>query len=311
MLWCLNNPIACKSYTDQSRDNELLSVLIAEVSGYADAKACSQGSVAGCALTAVGFVPIGKLKVLAGLGKLGKAFKIVDDAPWAGTFCFRSFTADTEVLMADGTTKPIGDIKPEDQVWASDPVTGESGPREVTAVWAHDDSIVLLEVDGQVIETTEDHPFWNATDQQWQRADQLDTDDTLQTTDGSRIAVTGIIGTLTTAQPAYNLTIADIHTYYVLAGNTPVLVHNVGCDDWADAFIELSGGQKATFRPPHGGRVFPEGTYANQPPGEAWFHHTVVVRDGKVFDQWNPNGISIAEYKAQWGDIADDIDFGF
>jgi hypothetical protein len=26
-----------------------------------------------------------------------------------------------------------------------------------------------------------------------------------------------------------NLTVADIHTYYVLAGNTPVLVHNDGC----------------------------------------------------------------------------------
>jgi Colicin D len=28
--------------------------------------------------------------------------------------------------------------------------------------------------------------------------------------------------------PAHNLTVADIHTYYVLAGNTPVLVHNTG-----------------------------------------------------------------------------------
>jgi hypothetical protein len=33
--------------------------------------------------------------------------------------------------------------------------------------------------------------------------------------------------------PAYNLTIDDLHTYYVLAGNTPVLVHNDGGDDVA------------------------------------------------------------------------------
>jgi hypothetical protein len=26
----------------------------------------------------------------------------------------------------------------------------------------------------------------------------------------------------------YNLTVAELHTYYVIAGNTPVLVHN--CD---------------------------------------------------------------------------------
>ncbi|WP_344447530.1 hypothetical protein, partial [Kitasatospora nipponensis] len=28
--------------------------------------------------------------------------------------------------------------------------------------------------------------------------------------------------------PAYNLTVTDLHTYYVLAGTTPVLVHNCG-----------------------------------------------------------------------------------
>ncbi|MDT5036218.1 MAG: Pretoxin domain, partial [Micromonosporaceae bacterium] len=28
-----------------------------------------------------------------------------------------------------------------------------------------------------------------------------------------------------------NLTVAYLHTYYVLAGNTPVLVHNDGGDD--------------------------------------------------------------------------------
>jgi hypothetical protein len=30
----------------------------------------------------------------------------------------------------------------------------------------------------------------------------------------------------------YNLTINHIHTYYVIAGNTPVLVHNDGGDDY-------------------------------------------------------------------------------
>lgn len=28
---------------------------------------------------------------------------------------------------------------------------------------------------------------------------------------------------------AYNLTVDDLHTYYVLAGETPVLVHNSNC----------------------------------------------------------------------------------
>jgi hypothetical protein len=38
--------------------------------------------------------------------------------------------------------------------------------------------------------------------------------------------VGGLIKESNHAARAYNLTVADIHTYYVLAGNTPVLVHN-------------------------------------------------------------------------------------
>ncbi|WP_328518327.1 hypothetical protein [Actinoplanes sandaracinus] len=30
----------------------------------------------------------------------------------------------------------------------------------------------------------------------------------------------------------HNLTVADIHTYYVVAGTAPVLVHNIGCGDF-------------------------------------------------------------------------------
>jgi filamentous hemagglutinin len=32
-----------------------------------------------------------------------------------------------------------------------------------------------------------------------------------------------------------NLTVNDLHTYYVMAGNTPILVHNSNCDDWVNA----------------------------------------------------------------------------
>lgn len=50
------------------------------------------------------------------------------------------------------------------------------------------------------------------------------------------------------AHDMYNLTVADLHTYYVLAGDTPVLVHNVGCgvEKWTskgnlDAHFEKHG----------------------------------------------------------------------
>ena len=111
---------------------------------------------------------------------------------------------------------------------AADPETGERGPREVTHVWVHDDELVDLDLgNGETVTTTEDHPFWNDSDQQWQQAQHLTPGDNLLTPSG-RIAVAGLDWDTIQRGPAYNLTVTDIHTYYVLAGNTPVLVHNSG-----------------------------------------------------------------------------------
>ena len=67
--------------------------------------------------------------------------------------------------MADGTSKPIGQIKVGDYVLATDPETGEQGARQVTHVWVHDDNLLNLVLrNGQTVATTEDHPFWNETD---------------------------------------------------------------------------------------------------------------------------------------------------
>ncbi|MDG4787110.1 polymorphic toxin-type HINT domain-containing protein [Micromonospora sp. WMMD1102] len=150
-----------------------------------------------------------------------------------GGSCFRSFAADTQILMADGSTKRIEDIKVGDLVLATDPETREHGPREVTHIWVHGDQLVDLKlVNGTTITTTEDHPFWNHTDQQWQDAQHLDQGDLLLTATGATVPVVGLLNTTATLAAAYNLTVDDIHTYYVLAGNTPVLVHNTnpsGC----------------------------------------------------------------------------------
>ncbi len=137
-----------------------------------------------------------------------------------------SFSAETEVLMADGTTKPISQIAVGDWVLAEDPETGERGARRVTALWVHPDTLVDLEINGTEITTREDHPFWNATDDEWQRADALDTGDLVLAADGDLLAVDGIDWTSTTSGTAYNLTINDLNTYYVAVGDEAVLVHN-------------------------------------------------------------------------------------
>ncbi len=131
--------------------------------------------------------------------------------------------------MADGTTKPISQIVVGDLVLAEDPETGERGAHQVTALWVHPDALVDLEIDGVNITTTEDHPFWNATDSEWQRADALDPGDLVPTADSDLLEVDGIDWTSATAGTAYNLTIHDLNTYYVQVGDEEVPVHNT-CD---------------------------------------------------------------------------------
>ena len=141
-----------------------------------------------------------------------------------GALC--SFSGETEVLMADGTTKPISEIEIGDWVLAQDPVTGERGAREVTHLWVHQDTIIDLEIDGHDVATTEDHPFWNQTDAEWQRVDALDAGNFVLTAEGALLSVEGVDWGSARTTTAYNLTIDDLHTYFVGVGDEEVLVHN-------------------------------------------------------------------------------------
>ncbi|GAA0452943.1 hypothetical protein Ade02nite_01020 [Paractinoplanes deccanensis] len=142
----------------------------------------------------------------------------------------KSFSGETRVLMADGTTKPIKDVKVGDVVLATDPRTGEEGPHSVTATWSHLDDLFTLAVNGKKLITTEDHPFWDERDGRWERADQLNPGDLLLDPANHAVFVDGFSTSERRTAAAYNLTVDGLHTYYVLAGNTPVLVHNCGTD---------------------------------------------------------------------------------
>ncbi|MCC2319268.1 polymorphic toxin-type HINT domain-containing protein [Cellulomonas chengniuliangii] len=137
-----------------------------------------------------------------------------------------SFSAPTLVLMGDGSTRPISQVAVGDEVTATDPETGEQAAKKVLQLFVHIDDLVDLEVDGEVIETTEDHPFWNATDQAFQRADELDAGDRLVAADGQLVTVLTMRPIEDGLTLAFNLAVDDIHTYHVLAGETSVLVHN-------------------------------------------------------------------------------------
>jgi RHS repeat-associated protein len=134
----------------------------------------------------------------------------------AGGAC--SFAGSTGVLLADGSSKAIKDLKAGEKVQAADPATGEAGAREVEAVHVHDDVMVTLVVDGRQIRTTEDHPFWSVTDQRFERADHLQPGELVLTADGQSATVDAIQTSDVLYDAAYNLTVADLHTYHVLTG---------------------------------------------------------------------------------------------
>ncbi|MEV0119500.1 hypothetical protein AB0H77_40650 [Streptomyces sp. NPDC050844] len=51
----------------------------------------------------------------------------------------------------------------------------------------------------------------------------------LRSSDGATPRITATKAWTAPSQRVHNLTVADLHTYYVMAGDTPVLVHNSNC----------------------------------------------------------------------------------
>jgi Pretoxin HINT domain len=147
--------------------------------------------------------------------------------------CANSFSRETEVVMADGTRKPISELKIGDEVIATDPETGLTGVRAVTAVHLNLDTeladLTVVDADGDVsvIHTTQHHPFWSVSDGKWTDVIDLKAGDRLRPTDGSQIVVVSIRA-FTGAQWMWDLTIDEIHTFYVASGDESVLVHNQG-----------------------------------------------------------------------------------
>ncbi|MGA3563507.1 ricin-type beta-trefoil lectin domain protein [Melissospora conviva] len=152
-----------------------------------------------------------------------------------------SFVPGTKVLMADGSTKPIEDIKPGDKVIATDPETGETQVETVSAAITGDGVKHLVKVtidtDGKhgdntaEVTATDGHPFWVPELSDWIDATDLQPGQWLQTGAGTHVQITAIERWTVPRATVHNLTIANTHTYYVLAGKTSVLVHNCGDDD--------------------------------------------------------------------------------
>ena len=154
-----------------------------------------------------------------------------------------SFPGTTHVLMADGTTKEIKDVRTGDAVLATDPGNVRTEGRAVTdTVYSPDDTDfadITIDAGRSRITATQHHPFWSPSAHRWIDAGDLKPGQTLRTSSRDTVAVIRV-HRYQRLHSAYNLGVADIHTYYVLAGATPVLVHNTFCPI---GFADLGGGK--------------------------------------------------------------------
>ncbi|WP_255369523.1 polymorphic toxin-type HINT domain-containing protein, partial [Kitasatospora sp. MBT63] len=153
-----------------------------------------------------------------------------------------SFPAGTQILLADGTVAAIEDVKPGDQVLTTDPATGQSSTQAVSAtITTPDDQdftdLTVASADSgksaTTLISTQHHPFWDATDQRWTEAANLQPGHRLRLANGQTVTVSGVKNHHEARTTAYDLTVENVHTYYVIAGNIPILVHNASfarCD---------------------------------------------------------------------------------
>ncbi len=135
--------------------------------------------------------------------------------------------------MADGSRKQIADVRLGDHVRTTDPATGEAVIRTVTALHRNHDTdladLVVRDGDGNesILHTTQHHRFWDDTRHGWVEAAALASGDRLHTDDGGIATVVSVQG-FGGLRWMYDLTVDDVHTYYVVAGEEPILVHNCG-----------------------------------------------------------------------------------
>jgi RHS repeat-associated protein len=154
----------------------------------------------------------------------------------AGADCLtNSFSADTLVMTPSGL-KAISELVEGELVLAYNEATGQIGAYPITDVISHVDAeIVLLTIDGETLETTAEHPFYEleavpglAVGQyhpRWTDANELKAGDLVWQADGTTGAVQSI-AIVAREQRMYNLTVAEAHTFFV--GEQQWLVHNAG-----------------------------------------------------------------------------------
>ena len=146
----------------------------------------------------------------------------------------QSFTADTDVITASGQPVPISKLKPGQKIKAANTASGKNETEQVQAVLLnHDTDLYDLTVETssgpEVIHATSSHPIWDDSTHSWVKAAELQVGDHLHTSSGQSATVIGGSAPKNAVGWMWDLTISNDHDFYVVAGNTTVLVHNSTC----------------------------------------------------------------------------------
>ncbi|MGE5659823.1 MAG: polymorphic toxin-type HINT domain-containing protein, partial [Actinomycetota bacterium] len=166
------------------------------------------------------------------------------------------FVAGTEIFTTDGI-KNIEDIRVGDYVISDDPTTpgGIEAHQVLETFVRQTDTLYDLYVDGEVISTTGEHPFW-VPDLGWVEAKDLVVGSLLQTEDGRIIDVDGVEKREGKFE-VYNFRVEDFHTYFV--SDLGVLVHNATPSYWDDVSPEDL--EESMSHPDFSGEYFHPGSW--------------------------------------------------
>ncbi|GLY02163.1 polymorphic toxin-type HINT domain-containing protein [Actinoplanes sp. NBRC 101535] len=202
----------------------------------------ARGDYVGAALSGLAVIPIlgmgaTFLKGVKMSDKMREAQKVFEELAEKCDLTKNSFVPGTPVLLADGSRKPIEQVRVGERVLAADAATGRTAARVVTATIGGTVTKQLVDVtvdtDGDAgtatatVAATSYHPFWVPALRAWISATALSAGMTVQNTGGEPVVVERVERRTETGA-VHNLTVDDLHTYYVGAGDESVLVHNCG-----------------------------------------------------------------------------------
>ncbi|MFD3514197.1 polymorphic toxin-type HINT domain-containing protein [Streptomyces sp. NPDC058657] len=231
----------------------------------------------------------GAAGAVVGLG-IGKAISSMVKGKSALPPKCHSFLPGTGVLLGDGTHKAIEDVEEGDVVTTTDTATGKTVTKKVIATITTEDDKDFTEITVATGDTlssivaTDTHPFWVPELRKWIKAGDLEVGQWLRTSAGTHVQITAT-SYYTKRQRTHDLTVEDVHAYYVLAGETPVLVHNCGgapthvTGKGDDPLVpELINDINARYP----GHVRAEGVTINGPDGSTLTDFDIVTRNAVV-----------------------------